>query len=370
MATRTLRLAQLSPEQEALLPAIRDEWLAHGLSTSPTDRKGAEQGIALAYQAAGLKPPATFIWLGSPFAGAIGSAMLARAPKVRAQVGAQVWDQVWDQVGAQVWDQVWDQVGDQVWDQVRAQVGDQVWDQVGDQVWDQVRAQVGAQVRDQVRAQVGAQVRDQVRAAAWGQYDAYWLSFYDTFKRFGLADLVAPLAGLMQQARSAGWWWPFRGAAVVTERPRVLSRDDRGRLHSESGPAVGYPDGWGVWAWHGVRVAREVIEAPETLTADQVTAEQNVEIRRVMIERMGTARYLRESGATKVHADDWGTLWREDVPGDEPIVMVAVVNSTPEPDGSFKDYWLRVDPRCRTAKEAVAWSFAETVSTYDPAVQT
>jgi hypothetical protein len=27
--------------------------------------------------------------------------------------------------------------------------------------------------------------------------------------------------------------------------------------------------------------------------------------------------------------------------------MVKVVNSTAETDGSFKDYWLRVDPRCR-----------------------
>jgi hypothetical protein len=24
-----------------------------------------------------------------------------------------------------------------------------------------------------------------------------------------------------------------------------------------------------------------------------------------------------------------------------------VINSTPEPDGSSKTYWLRVDPRCR-----------------------
>jgi hypothetical protein len=28
-------------------------------------------------------------------------------------------------------------------------------------------------------------------------------------------------------------------------------------------------------------------------------------------------------------------------------VMVEVVNSTAEPDGSFKDYWLRVQPDCR-----------------------
>jgi hypothetical protein len=32
------------------------------------------------------------------------------------------------------------------------------------------------------------------------------------------------------------------------------------------------------------------------------------------------------------------------VPGVEPIIMVDLLNSTPEPDGSVKRYLLRVDP--------------------------
>ncbi|MCL5459859.1 hypothetical protein M3M33_14580, partial [Loigolactobacillus coryniformis] len=32
------------------------------------------------------------------------------------------------------------------------------------------------------------------------------------------------------------------------------------------------------------------------------------------------------------------------VPGDEPIVYVDLLNSTPEPDGTVKRYMLRVDP--------------------------
>lgn len=76
-----------------------------------------------------------------------------------------------------------------------------------------------------------------------------------------------------------------------------------------------------------------------------------------MIERFGLDRFLRESGAELVHFDDYGKLWRALIPGDEPLVMVEVVNSTPEPDGTFKDYFLRVPPTVRTAREAVAWTF-------------
>ena len=97
----------LTVEQEAMLAQVRDEWLAVGLSTEPASRPAAEEGVRQAYRRAGLEPPSVVIWLGSPYAGCVASAMLNP-----------------------------DQVGDQVWDQVRAQVGDQV----GVAVWGQHEA--------------------------------------------------------------------------------------------------------------------------------------------------------------------------------------------------------------------------------------
>jgi hypothetical protein len=119
-----------------------------------------------------------------------------------------------------------------------------------------------------------------------------------------------------------------------------------------------------------VRVPAWIIEHPELLTVAGIDKERNTEVRRVMVERYGQARYLVDSGAKEIHRDDWGVLYGKDIPGDEPLVMVKVVNSTPEPTGEFKDYWLRVPPTCRTAHEAIAWTFGETPSTYQPQVQT
>lgn len=42
---------------------------------------------------------------------------------------------------------------------------------------------------------------------------------------------------------------------------------------------------------------------------------------------------------------------------DEPIATVHVTNNTPEPDGTYKKYWIRVPPGTKTAKEAVAWTW-------------
>ncbi|MGK4422445.1 DUF6745 domain-containing protein, partial [Klebsiella pneumoniae] len=63
-------------------------------------------------------------------------------------------------------------------------------------------------------------------------------------------------------------------------------------------------------------------------------------------------------------------LYRRNVPDDEPIVMVELVNASPELDGSLKTYMLRVPPTVRTCREAVAWTFGMTVDQWQPAMET
>jgi hypothetical protein len=73
-------------------------------------------------------------------------------------------------------------------------------------------------------------------------------------------------------------------------------------------------------------------------------------------------------GADLVH-EEHATI-RLELDGDEPLVMVKVKNSTPEPDGSIKSYYLRVPPTMVRARQAVAWTFAVAESDYAPARET
>ena len=68
----------LTVEQEAMLAQVRDEWTAVGLSTEPANRPAAEEGVRQAYRRAGMEPPSVVIWLGSPYAGCVASAMLSQ----------------------------------------------------------------------------------------------------------------------------------------------------------------------------------------------------------------------------------------------------------------------------------------------------
>ena len=111
--------------------------------------------------------------------------------------------------------------------------------------------------------------------------------------------------------------------------------------------------------------------------ARQISREGNVEVRRAMIERYGLERYLRAADATKldeVHEPPFpgllgARLWRVDMPRDEPLCVVELVNSTPEPDGSARSYMLRVPPDVETAHQAVAWTWGMAEHEYHPAVE-
>lgn len=117
-------------------------------------------------------------------------------------------------------------------------------------------------------------------------------------------------------------------------------------------------------------VPRTFLDELTALTPERIRDEENAELRRVMLEYYGYDRYLDESGAVPVHRDETGVLWRVELAGDEDVVMVEVVNSTPEPDGTNRTYWLRVPPTTRTAREGVAWTFGLAAEAYEPSRQT
>ena len=191
-------------------------------------------------------------------------------------------------------------------------------------------------------------------------------------------DPYKPQQKFVREAFGAGAWllWITKEKLVVVPVPELkqepydIERRQPGRIHCDNGPAVTWP-GEQHWFWRGVRVTQDIVERPETITVAKVGAEPNAEVRRVMIERMGAERFMREGNAKRIHRDKFGTLWHRHMKNEfEPFAVVEVVNGTPEPDGSIKHYWLRVPPTVSTAREAVAWTYGMTAEEYDPEIRT
>lgn len=393
---------------ESHLGAAAAKWISIGLSTAPADRDAAAEAVRTAYVSAGLPPPARVVWFDSPLAGARAAALLTGrrglpgqpaaptddiAEALRAQgcppnggsAGVSVRSMLRTAPWAAARDQVHAALGPDGWARLWSACGADVWRTVADRVATPLRAHLRHQLPRYFDGQptsdqpVSEQSTDVVLLdAVGGQHDAGWLSAFDAAEPGILATAAGPavmraarrLAGLGGVARSAGWWWPYAGVAILTERPVEVRRDNIGRLHAADGPALLYPDGFALHAWHGTPIPADLIDRLANLTHSRVANEPGPELRRVMLEHYGYDRFLRETRAQRVAADECGVLWRLAFRDDEPLVLVEVVDSRRQPGGAMRTCWLRVPPQTRSAREGVAWTFGLTDDQYQPFVQT
>ncbi|MEV0339291.1 DUF6745 domain-containing protein [Nocardia sp. NPDC050713] len=331
----------------------RDEWRSVSAATGPGNRTVTEEAVRAAYRQAGLDTPETIVWARSPLeavrilraARDIGASvrealrnvpLAAERARVDAELGPTGFSAHWRETGADLWEQT-------------------------ATVVDRIRAGVIEEVAGNRKEQTA--IRLLLLDAVLGQHDAAWLSAYGT-------EPGEPLAAAASIAREAGWWWPYEKIAVISERPTALHRDEAGRLDNGDGPALAYADGFALFAWRGMPIPAEFLDDLRALTAERIRDEENAELRRVMLEYYGYDRYLDESGARPIHRDETGVLWRIELDGDEDVVMVEVINSTPEPDGTSRTYWLRVPPDTETARAGVAWTFGLSAEEYEPLRQT
>jgi hypothetical protein len=328
------KIDSLTDYQKSQLAVYRDKWIDIGLSTEPADRKLAEHGVALAYKMAGLKPPEKIVWCGSPVGAVLTRFIVLNGLKSKSvldsvvtsvrdsvwisvvtSVGDSVWisvvtsvgdsvrDSVENSVGASamkavvrgsVWGSVTDSVTDLVENSVRHVVRGAVWVSVRTSVWDSVCNSVLSSVWDSVGASVWDSVEVSAKTFGYGQHDATWLAYYEYFKDVcSLEKETEKLAGLWMLAKSAGWYIPHKNICWICERHNVLHRDEQGRLHKDEGMALAYPDGWGIYALHGVQMKPEYVLTPaEQIDPKTVLAEQNVDVRRELIRKVGVERML------------------------------------------------------------------------------
>lgn len=365
----------------AATPELLEKWSQISLRTEPVDRAAAEAAVAELYILAGFAPPQRFVWCASPLEAArlITEASAGEAGRLGESLRQELRNGPWQRARAEV----------------LAQLGAQAWTRAWRETCGPLMPSVTRLV-ETITAAVGDAAEDESQRnrlilaltfADHGQHDASWLPLFEAYRAAvggeGTAASEAPantadaisadaaiLHGLACVAEQLHWWWPFVDAAILCERPTAVHLDDQGRVHNGEGAALAYGDGFALYRWHGVTIAEDFAQILATLTPEVIQAERNAEVRRIMLEHYGHDRYIVDSGAKPMQEDEAGRLWQVFLNGDEPISMVEVVNSTAEPDGTFRTYWLRVPPHMRTAKAAVAWTFGLTAEEYQPQIQT
>ncbi len=301
-----------------------DAWLDHALCTDPADRPAAEAAITRLYAELNAPPPA-FVWVGSP----------AAAAKVVPPSPPLVAD------------------GPQPFESRMATLVSDLRARLPRGVGYRGIGRVTAMIHAAVDAPLGLHWR--------GQHDIHWV-----------ARVFEP-SPWVTLARSCGWWWPRADVCVVAERPTVLRTepgdDGEERLHADDGPAVRYPDGFTVHAWHGTRVPSWVFD---DLSVERITAETNVEVRRCAIERIGWPAFVEQAALRLVSsARDPGNPGAElrlyDLPYQRwgrPTRLLLAIKGSVERDGTRRQYGLRVPAWFDDPLDAAGWTYGLTGAQY------
>jgi hypothetical protein len=378
-------MADIVRQVMARLGEVRSRWTSIVLSTQPTDRQGSEEAFKKAYKSAGLKAPEKIVWVSSPYAGGLVYRLLTDprfASKPEPSVGERIkivplesalekkqlefrvaFDDAAADLERTMKPLLWEPVGDKMVQVLRASILRTVPSAAARSIWAGVEKAL--QGNPKVRPTAWKQ-KNQVLNSVKGSFGTdVWLahqlkvSQHRDISKIAVYDLLMSefgvncdsVEGLIDSARYCGWWWPLEKTVIATEHPIELRRDTRARLHDESQPAIRYADGWSVFAVRGVPVPCRVITEPARLNVKQIVCEDNLEVRRVMIERFGYKRFIADYKAKVIDSDSRGSLYQCPLPGEQPLVVLRVEN--PEPDGSRRTFFLRVPSDTSTVAQAL-----------------
>lgn len=286
-----MKTTKLTEEQELDLQSTYAEWLAIGRSCEPLDRESATKAIGDMYEAIGEERP-TVMFFSSPIMCVLAYSALRALAKDDSQLSSQLRTQLWSQLDSQL-----------------------------------------------------------SYYFAGNEWCA-WEVFYDFCRRIGVNYTEKENATLnlwRSQSKTCHWWWPYKGIVLASERHTVLNVDSEGRLHCETGPAVQYSDGWGVWALNGVRLSQEIVETPAAqLDAKLILKEENAEIRRELVRKIGIERVCERLGARSIDQQDEYELLMLDLGDGRQRPFLKMRNPS---IGVF--HIEGVSPECRTVQEAL-----------------
>ena len=312
------KIEKLTAGQEREMIKFREEWRKIGLSCEPVDKERTKKAVTKMYSLLGKKEP-VFVFCPSPFYANLQInfckalfKMVQEDPKLKANL--------------------------------RANLGDNL----GDNLWANLRANLGANL--------GANLWERHTNYFWGQQDAAWIAFY-LFPKLTLKlekdyaeDDFMKLNLWGEVVQSANWFWVFENYVFVSDRPKSLSFDERHVLHCETGPAYEYRDGWNAFYWHGVKVTEQIIMRPHEITVDMILKEDNQEVRRVMMERMGMRRFLIEAKPEILDEDEHKVNWNRALFKVKEDVFLYVADPS-----TARTYAIQVDGGCKTCEEADSW---------------
>jgi hypothetical protein len=183
-------------------------------------------------------------------------------------------------------------------------------------------------------------------------YDSGWTAFYEYFQKIGI-DLSDLDFNKWLTFLDSGIWASlfYENAAFVCAGPSKIHLNKDNNLHNETGMAIEWPSGWGLYFLNGVGVEDEIVTTPaEKLDPTLIQTEKNAEVRREIVRKIGIERIIQKLGGKTL--DSWQEYELIELPQIEGMRTRALYLKMKNP--SINTYHIEgVSPDCKTVQDAL-----------------
>lgn len=319
---------KLTPEQHGAMSGWSEKWIKIGLCTEPADRPKFTRAAKLCYEFANIEWHGNVVWVSSPLVLAISAPVSATIVKHFTKydgsgeipAGEAVLKRAINRHLSPIFSRM-------ITKDMRARVEEAVlkcilFQPIGENNVDKAMAEA-VQNRTELFRDWYKYIGGQFWVGGYG-WGASFMSFFRDVCDLELeGNLWERSKAYEETCESACWWWPHTHFLVVSERPKEihLEQNPQGsgkRLHCETGPAISWPDGWGIYSWNGVVVPESWIVNRDQLDPNEVIKVTNVEQRAAGAQIVGLNKMLKVLNTKVIDdsgSDDVGQLIEMTLPG-------------------------------------------------------
>ena len=324
-----LKIANLTPQQESLMPLYREKWQQIAISTSRINRQKTADAVKAAYQLIGKSEPVVFFF-DSP---------RTALNELELKLENELWtSQIQD------FNQLWILL----YNQIDAQLHDQLWAEIHQQLFYPLDFQLFP-IKNALKFLLKVP-SSYCNNPEWWATNSCLIDFCLNVLNCTVEQRKWEILQLLIE--NCGWIFPYEKICYVCDRPTKLCYDNQQRLHAEGEAAIEFADGFSVYAYRGAILPEKYQKLhPNQWQPQWVLEEDNAELRRVLIQGIGYARLCQQLQATKL--DSWReyTLLKIDSDIDEEAIYLLKMTCP----STRHIHVLRVPPDLTSAKEAIRW---------------
>jgi hypothetical protein len=326
------KLDKLTPEQEALMPFVRDEWINLTLNSGKAVQEHEiREGIDWLYKISRLPEHPRIVIVDSnirmPLEDMLrspGDFLMTTRNSRRDSKYRSMNDHVLDSITGSL-----NFILHSLQKSAMNSVHDSIWNSATNSVLNSVHRSVWTEVypfmnNSEIRSQLLFQEfnrpfpRDFIVCFLGLANWAGWLSFFDYFRRIGVINDDKNFNMFRDMIR-AGIWAScyYEHRVLVCRLPIKVSKDEQGKLHSITGPAVQWRDGLDQYFLHGVNFGENLhndMSEPDlwknvvskNLSFKEIVGISNIEQRYAALKLYGAEKLLQEAGAKRIDKSERG----------------------------------------------------------------